>query len=213
MKLIYIYDALCGWCYGFTPVIQQLQQQYAGQISFDILSGGMKTGLNRSPAASMHAYILGAYKRVEEMTGIEFGTPFLNELLPREDYLLDSTPPGVALTVFKSFQPEHAIDFAHDIQVAFNYEGQSLNDDSTYLTLAARYGIDTALFAARMQEPDYLQATEAEFQQVQQWGITGFPAVIMANGEQLFLIARGYTPAAQLMATIDKIISETGDTK
>ncbi|ASZ11699.1 DsbA family protein [Chitinophaga pendula] len=205
MKLIYISDALCGWCYGFTPVIQQMQQQYAGQLSFEILSGGMNTGDNRRPAASMHGYIIKAYHRVEDMTGAKFGQPFLEQLLPREDYLLDSTPPALALTVFKSFLPEKAIDFAHEIQIAFNYEGQSLNDNDTYIKLIKQYDIDPAAFIQRLQNPQYLQETNLEFQQVAQWGITGFPAVILQKDDRFFLAARGYVPAEQLQTAIEQV--------
>ena len=39
--LIYCYDAYCGWCYGFSPVIQKLEVQYRNVIDFEVLSGGM----------------------------------------------------------------------------------------------------------------------------------------------------------------------------
>ncbi|HVE60446.1 MAG TPA: hypothetical protein VNA26_01410, partial [Chitinophagaceae bacterium] len=37
----YCYDALCGWCYGFSPVMKKIEQEYKDQVSFDVLSGGM----------------------------------------------------------------------------------------------------------------------------------------------------------------------------
>jgi protein-disulfide isomerase-like protein with CxxC motif len=37
-KIIYCYDAYCGWCYGFSPVIQQIWQTHKDQFDFETLS-------------------------------------------------------------------------------------------------------------------------------------------------------------------------------
>jgi putative protein-disulfide isomerase len=39
--LYYCYDAYCGWCYGFSPVIKKIAADYKEQLAFDVLSGGM----------------------------------------------------------------------------------------------------------------------------------------------------------------------------
>ena len=204
MKLIYIYDALCGWCYGFTPVIRQLQQQFGEEMEFEILSGGMLLSANHRPASAMYTYIQDAHKRVEEATGVAFGAAFLDGYLQTDD-IMDSEKPSIALTVFKQYQPENAISFAHDMQLALNYDGKSLNDDETYITLAEKYQLPAQEFLAKMKEDDNRYATHEEFNMVQQWGITGFPAVILDNGEQLFLIARGFTPLEKILEAIKEI--------
>lgn len=204
MKLIYVYDPICGWCYGFTPVIQQLQQQFGKEMEFEIVSGGMLLHANRRPASAMYTYIQDAHKRVEETTGVTFGPAFLDGYLQTDD-VMDSEKPGLALTIFKQYQPENAISFAHDMQAALNYEGKSLNDDETYKTLAEKYHLPAQEFLDKMKEDEQRYATHEEFNMVQQWGITGFPAVIIDNGEQLFLIARGYTPLERIQEAITEI--------
>jgi putative protein-disulfide isomerase len=204
MKLIYVYDALCGWCYGFTPVIQQLQQQFKDELEFEILSGGMLLNSNRRAASAMYTYLQEAHHRVEETTGVVFGTAFLNEYLQTDD-MMDSEKPGVALTVFKQYQPENAISFAHDMQLALNYHGQSLNTDTVYSQLAEKYNIPVQEFIEKINDKQNRNATYAEFNQVQQWGITAFPAAIVDTGEQLYLIARGYTPIEHVIEAITEI--------
>lgn len=204
MKLIYIYDAICGWCYGFTPVIQQLQTQFGAEMELEILSGGMMLSANHRPASAMYTYIQDAHKRVEATTGITFGAAFLDEYLQTDD-IMDSEKPGVALTVFKQYQPENAIGFAHDMQLALNYYGKSLNDDQTYTELLEKYKIPADEFLNKMQEDENKYATQQEFSMVQQWGITGFPAAILDNGEQLYLIARGFTPLERMLEAIKEI--------
>ncbi|HEY9257754.1 DsbA family protein [Chitinophaga sp.] len=207
MRFIYIYDPLCGWCYGFTPVIQQLQERDNGHMEFNILSGGMITGDNRQPFSSMATYIQREHTNVEAMTGVKFGQAFLEKLLPSEE-IMDSEKPSIALTVFKQYQPENAITFAHDMQVALNYNGQSLNNDSTYRTLIKKFSLPEDEFISRLHDEHYRYETNQEFQLIQNWGITGYPAAILDTGKQLYLCARGFTTLDKLEETIENILRE-----
>jgi len=40
VKLIYYFDALCGWCFGFSPVISQLEKEFEDRLNFEVISGG-----------------------------------------------------------------------------------------------------------------------------------------------------------------------------
>ncbi|QHS62845.1 DsbA family protein [Chitinophaga agri] len=206
MKLIYIYDALCGWCYGFTPVITSLREQLGPNVDFEILSGGMFLSANRRPAAAMYNYIKQAHTQVEATTGIKFGEPFLEEYLHTDD-IMDSEKPAIALTIFKQYLPEKALAFAHDMQLALNYDGKSLNEDATYRELITKYQLPVDEFLAKMKEDASRYDTVQEFNQVEQWGITGFPAAIFDDGKEYFLIAKGYTPLDKLQEVIKKIRS------
>lgn len=46
LTLLYIQDALCGWCYGMSPVMQQLYKEHQQDYNFVVLSGGMVRGSN-----------------------------------------------------------------------------------------------------------------------------------------------------------------------
>ena len=37
-KLTYFLDALCGWCYGFSPIITRIHREYKNEINFDVVS-------------------------------------------------------------------------------------------------------------------------------------------------------------------------------
>lgn len=204
MKLIYIYDALCGWCYGFTPVIEELLNHFSGEMETEVLSGGMFLSANRRPASAMQKYISEAHTQVEAITGVQFGKAFLEDYLHTDD-IMDSENPAVALTVFKQYLPSKALSFAHDMQLALNYEGRSLNDDDTYRHLLTKYQLSVDEFLDKMKDDSNRYDTVQEFNQVEQWGITGFPAAILDDGKEYFLIAKGYTPLEQLLEVISKI--------
>ncbi|MFD2570397.1 DsbA family protein [Spirosoma soli] len=201
-RIIYIYDALCGWCYGFSPVIRRLYTTYSGAFDFDVLSGGMMTGSRVRPIAEMRAYIEQASKVVEEHTGVSFGEAYHTQILEPGHYTSDSEKPGMAMTLFKAVLPERALEFATTIQNALYRDGVDLNQDTNYGSLVEPFDIDPDEFIAHLSDNAIKEQTWAEFNLVAQYGINGFPSVIVDNGDKLFLVARGYSSYDQLEANV-----------
>lgn len=193
-EIIYVYDAYCGWCYGFSNVIKALEEQYRDDFQFTLVSGGMIVGDRVGPLAAMAGYIREAHTRVEEMTGVKFGAAFLDGTLNDPDYISDSMVPSKAAAVFKSMDEGRAIAFAHAVQSAFYGAGKSLNEVATYVEIATAMGLDAATFEARMAEPQYEEQARAEFRLSHQLGVQGFPALIYQDDKHLAAIARGFQP-------------------
>src|SRR2546421_11743601 len=103
--LIYCYDAYCGWCYGFSPVIKKLAAQYKNDVDIEVLSGGMIINELVQPIEKLAGYIQGAYKNVEELTGIKFGEDFLWHInnSDESDWRMNSEKPAIALCELKEF--------------------------------------------------------------------------------------------------------------
>jgi putative protein-disulfide isomerase len=209
-KIIYIYDALCGWCYGFSPVMQQLHQKYSDKIAFEVLSGGMIMGLRAGAIGEVAPYIQKAYPDVERATGVTFGTGFLKNILAPGTALFSSEMPGVALTVLRQHKPEMVLAFAHALQHALYAEGTELSVLDNYRALATRFGLSADDFIAQMQLEENRYETLTEFQTVANWQVNGFPTVLVKphHDEQYYMIARGYTPFERLDAVIGKILPE-----
>ena len=203
-KIIYVYDALCGWCYGFSPFIREIRDEYADEFDFDIISGGMvldeREGLVQP---DMSAYILNAIPRVEEYTGIQFGESHKQQL--RDGTLFQSSvKPAVALTLFKTILPEKAFRFAADMQRSFFYEGHNLEDDSTYASILQAYAVDLPGFLTQLASDKYKYLAYREFEQVQQWGVTGFPALIGQKQGHYYWLSNGYQPYQQLKKLVEE---------
>src|ERR1700733_7550759 len=126
--IFYCYDAYCGWCYGFSPVMNKFADQYKDKFIFEVLSGGMITTETPKPIAVMAGYIKNAYKTVEDHTGIKFGSDFLWHINnpDKSDWFLNSEKSAIALCVFKEYFPDQQVAFAADLQYALNYEGRDL---------------------------------------------------------------------------------------
>lgn len=206
IKILYVYDPLCGWCYGFTPVMQLLQKKYYNRYDFEIISGGMVTGSREGAITHIAPYISQAYKRVEDMTGIKFGEKFLQELLWDAKYIMSSVKPSEALAAFKHFKPELAIDFAHDIQHAFYHDAKSLNVNSTYSELAAKYSIAISEFEKILSDNATKQLALQEFRIADSLKVQGFPAVFVIINNRATQISSGYTDISTLEKNLQRAL-------
>ena len=209
--LFYCYDAYCGWCYGFSPVIRRIASEYSSEFDFEVLSGGMIINEKKQPISIMADYISKAYKVVEERTGIEFGQDFLWHIFHPDlsDWFLDSQKAAIALCILKEFYPERQVEIARDLQYALNYEGRDLCDDEAYRHLLEKYSIQPEAFYAKLKSDAYKEKAHYEFALCKQLKVTGFPCVLVQTTETRFhLLARGYTDYATLQQRIEQLLKD-----
>ncbi len=211
-KIIYCYDAYCGWCYGFSGVMKQLAETYKDSLSFEVLSGGMMVSENPRSVSAIAPIVLNGYPRVEELTGVKFGEDFLWHVRNPElsDWFPNSEKPAVALCIFKEIYPDQQVAFASDLQYALNYEGRDLCDDEAYRHLLERYQINAEDFYQKLHSEEYKDKAHYEFALCKHLQVQGFPAVFFQTGEQKFYqIGSGYTPFATMQERIELVKKET----
>lgn len=206
--IIYVQDALCGWCYGMSPVMQQLYTEYRQDYDFLVLSGGMIRGGNVRPVSGMADYIRKASKHLEEATGVKQTQAYHEEILDKGTYITNSEPPAIALTILKEQFPEQQVPLAAAIQQQHFVHGKDLNEVEVYIPVVERFGADAAGFRKRFGDKAYARKAQQEFELVEKWGISGFPAVLFETGEKLYLVAQGYQPYSQLTAALARVQQE-----
>ncbi|MBC7914422.1 MAG: DsbA family protein [Pyrinomonadaceae bacterium] len=213
-KIIYVFDALCSWCYGFSPVIKTLFETYQDKFEFEVISGGMILGDRAGPIGEVASYINSSYKNIESTTGIKFGKAFLTHL-EKGAMRFSSEKPAIALSVFKSFQPERAVVFAHDLQQSIYFDGKDPNHNELYRYLAVNFGIDPDEFEKKLMFEEYHNAAYYDFALAKQLQVESYPAVLLQESESKFyLLAKGYTDFETLGLRITNILEEiTSKTK
>lgn len=168
-------------------------------------------GEGKMPIEKIGPYIQGAYKRVEELTGIQFGEDFLWHINnpDKSDWVMNSEKPAIALCIFKELYPEQQIEFAADLQFALNYEGRDLDDDEAYRHLLEKYAIDETDFYSKLKTEAYKEKAYYEFTLCKQLQITGYPAVLLQlNESKFYLLAKGYTDNETMDNTIQSVLKE-----
>ncbi|MBS1742705.1 MAG: DsbA family protein [Bacteroidetes bacterium] len=212
--LIYCYDAWCGWCYGFSPVIRKLAETFADKMDTEVLSGGMILPEKPVPIKASAGFISNAYKTVEEHTGIQFGPDYLWHIFnPEEsDWYPNSEKPAIAMCIFKEYYPARSIEFAADLQYALHFEGRDLTDDEAYRHLLEKYSIQPEVFYEKLHSKAYEEAAHYEFSLVRQLKVDAFPVVLIQTGElKFYMIAKGYTDYETLKQRTENVLLELGN--
>ena len=210
-NLIYCYDAYCGWCYGFSEVMKKIYSKYKNTFDFEVLSGGMILPEEPVSISATAKDIEGAYKRVEEITGIKFGEDYLWHIKHPDvsDWFPNSEKPAIALCVFKDYYPDKQVSFASDLQYALHFEGRDLTDDEAYRLLLDKYNIPAEEFYEKLEDEEYKERAHYEFALCKQLNVTGFPAVfIQLTDTKFYLIAEGYTDFETLSLRIENVLKE-----
>ncbi len=209
--IIYCYDAYCGWCYGFSPIMRSVVPLYAGRLQFEVLSGGMILPESPQPISTTAEYIKGAYKEVETLTGIKFGEDYLWHIFNagESDWFPNSEKPAVAMCIFKEIYPDLQVSFAADLQYALHYEGRDLCDNEAYRHLLEKYAIPAAPFYEKLASEEYKEKARYEFALCRQLQVTGYPTVLLQVSEsKFFLLARGFTDESTLVQRIEAALAD-----
>ena len=214
MTLIYCYDAWCGWCYGFSEVMKQINSLYRNNFGIEVISGGMILPEQPVHIGATAAYIDSIYQNVESVTGVRFGSDYLWHIKnpQQSDWYPNSEKPAIALCIFKEYYPDQQVSFASDLQYALHYEGRDLTDDEAYRNLLEKYNIQAEDFYGMLHEEEYKEKAHYEFALCKQLQVTGFPAVLMQLSESKFyLLARGYTDYESLNQRIKNCLEENSN--
>ncbi|HEX8425189.1 DsbA family protein [Hymenobacter sp.] len=206
-ELLYIFDPLCGWCYGMSPIIQRVQQEFADEVDVSVLCGGMVTGERVEPIGEAWSYISGALQQVETVTGVEFGAAF-RALGEEGSYVQDSEPPSWAINAFRQLNQAQIVRFAHAVQYAHFHDGADLNEPSTYVPLAIAHGVDGTELLRRLTLPETATATRQEFAAVAKIGVQGFPTVVLRVGSQGYVLTRGYQPYEAFAESVRQALAQ-----
>jgi putative protein-disulfide isomerase len=207
----YCYDAYCGWCYGFRPVINTLANDYADILDIEVLSGGMIIPEKPTHLRVTAGYIQKAYKTVEEHTGVKFGKDYLWHIFnPGEsDWFPSSEKAAIALCILKEYRPQMQVQFASDLQYSLHEEGRDLTDNEAYRHLLPKYDLQEEDFYTKLKSVEYKEKAYYEFALVKQLQVTGYPTVLLQTSDtKFYLLARGYTNYASLQQSFESVLNQ-----
>src|SRR5450830_1063741 len=133
--LHYIYDPLCGWCYGAAPLAA------AARDVMPVIGhgGGMMTGANRKQVnPTLRNYVMPHDHRIAGLTGQAFGDDYFNGLLLDETAVFDSAPPIRAILAAEEIAEDGGgLDMLSRLQVAHYVEGKRIGEEELQRHIAA----------------------------------------------------------------------------
>jgi putative protein-disulfide isomerase len=186
--LWYIADPMCSWCWGFSPVIERIRQEYSDRLRMELLLGGLRAGTKTPLPLQQRAEILHHWHAVQRATG----QPFSFEGAMPEGFIYDTEPASRAVVTASRISPEAVFPFFKTIQSAFYVDQQDVTRQEILEQLAVVAGLDAWLFSQVFESEAVKELTLAHFQKVRQWGVHGFPAVVGQEDMDYTVLTRGY---------------------
>jgi putative protein-disulfide isomerase len=203
--LIYFADPMCSWCYGFSPVIDQIRQAYGRALPIRVVMGGLRPGTDIPMTAKAKAEIVGHWNHVHEATGL----PFDAAVLERQGFVYDTDPAARAVVVVRRESEELAVRYLAAAQRAFYAENRDVTSADVLADLAADFGLDREAFLAAWTSEEAKQETWRDYAISHRAGVTGFPTLVGGpNAEGVYgVVTRGFAPAEQVLAVLRDWIS------
>ncbi len=204
--LIYIADPMCSWCWGFSPVLEQIRHQYEDRVTFQLMLGGLRPGNTERFDESRRAYILQHWHAVHERTG----QPFNFEFQMEPTFTYDTEPPSRAILVTRQLAPSKEFVFMKHVQESFYVQNADVTQLEVLEGLAVNLGLDGVQFRQRFQDPRTKQVVWREFDQARQLGVNGFPTLLIRQGENVSTLMHGYQSFEELIPIIDQHLQHLG---
>lgn len=201
MKLVFVGDPMCSWCYGFGKELSTLVERHP-ELSLEILVGGVRAGATDLLDDAGKQFRLSHWARVEENSGLPFNRKALME---RTNFVYDTEPVCRAVVTARRLAPEaDLLAVFRALQHAFYADGLDTTDGVVLSQVAVDalqkvgHQIPMETFHSEFLNPATVAATRAEFTQARAMGINSFPALLLESDGRLFEVSPGYAHADQL---------------
>jgi putative protein-disulfide isomerase len=194
-RLTYVFDAYCGWCYGFAETFRAFVDSHAWEVEVEVVPGGLFTGARRAPIRQI-TQVARANDAIASLTGAQFG-PGYRALVAEGSFVMDSHEAARGLLALQSCAPGYDVEIASRMQSAFFVDGKSLSMPETYADIAASLEVspsDVRAALARTGE----DLVERAFARAMAFGVVGFPSVFVETSAGPTPIVMGRATRAEL---------------
>ena len=206
MRLIYIADPMCSWCYGFAKPLDELIKSpgAAAPLSVALVMGGLRPGTTDAITPAAAEQIFEHWRHVHEASGQPFAEAPATAL-HRPGFVYDTEPACRATVAIRSHWPTLVWRFFKALQAAFYAEARDVSQPEVLADIAGSLGIARPEFATAFSSEAMRQATQTDFEQVQAWGVRGFPSLLAEHDGALHMVSHGYVAIDALRERLARV--------
>ena len=142
IPVTYLFDPLCGWCYGAAPMLQRLRA--VPGLAVELAPTGLFSGGNRVMDANFAAYAWSNDQRIAKLSGQAFTLAYREKVLGAVGASFDSGPATRALTAVWLEQPAMEAEALRAIQSARYVEGRDVMARAVLVDILEGIGLGAA---------------------------------------------------------------------
>ena len=207
-SLIYVVDPMCSWCWGFSPVFEEIVRRYQVQVNVQILLGGLRPGNKKPFDAEKRDYVLHHWHAVHERTGQPFNFTFHMS----SDFTYDTEPPSRAVRVVRQLAPDKERAYLKAVQEAFYVQNRDVTREQVLSEIAEGRGLEQPVFLELFRNPVTKKDTWEEFAQARDWGVDGFPTLLGRHATDYAILMHGYQTLDKLAPILDRWLARGHET-
>jgi putative protein-disulfide isomerase len=185
MRITYLFDPLCGWCYGASPALERLSS--LDDVTIELAPTGLFAGDHARPMdAQFAAFAWQNDQRIQRLTGQVFSEAYRANVLNRAGGLFDSAPATLAVVAVGRTDPDGQIAALRAVQCARYVDGRNNSDIAVVADVLSDAGFAEA--ARQVRHPDeallaaYRQSVAAARADMARFGANGVPALVVGEG-------------------------------
>jgi putative protein-disulfide isomerase len=201
--LYYAHDPMCSWCWGFAPVLRDLEAGLPDGVLMRRLLGGLAPDTDQVMAEEMQERIRSTWRRIQEtVPGTVFNFDFWTRCVPRR-----STRASCRAVIAARVQgAEYDKQMTTAIQRAYYTQARNPSDAATLVELAQELALEAARFVADLDSAATRAQLEDEMRQCEALRIYSFPALVLAAGDSEWHIPVDYRDSAPMLELVHDLL-------
>lgn len=205
LEIIYVGDPMCSWCWGIAPSLKELKEHYkAENISFRIVAGGLRPGGGDTWDNDFKEFLKHHWEEVHERSGQPFGY----KLFKKDNFNYDTEPSCRAVVTAAEFKGIDPLSFFEAVQHKFYVENEDPNEVGFYESICKKFEIDFQLFKSLFLSEGMKIKTNKEFVMNREWGVRGYPCVLLKKDTTLHPVTYGYATFEEMKKEVENIRSK-----
>jgi putative protein-disulfide isomerase len=208
MKLIFVGDPMCSWCYGFGREMKTIVEAMP-DLDVQVVLGGLAAGSTQVLDDAGKQFRLTHWARVEQLSGAQFNR---EALLARKDFVYDTEPVCRAVVTARLIEPSvNLLNVFGAFQRAFYVDGADTTDGQVLAEIGASalkdagFDVDARRFFDVWASDEAKQAARADFTRTRQLRVSGFPSLFVEREGKIVQLTSGYAPAAEVVQMLGRV--------
>ena len=197
--LWYFADPMCAWCWGFSPVVEAIREQYRDRLKIALMLGGLRPGGSAAMSQNECDQILHRWHEVQALSGQTFSF----EGAPSAGFVYDTEPASRAIISVGALDAAATFPYFKAVQHAF-YVGQyDVTQAEVLADLAQDHGIARDAFLTHFNSEPMRKKTHQHFVHSRQAEVRGFPTLVAQNLEGHVVLRDGYCTLDEFQSVLD----------
>ncbi|MBY5349628.1 DsbA family protein [Rhizobium leguminosarum] len=187
MHLTYLYDPLCGWCYGAAPALDKMAK--LDNLTVELAPSGLFAGEGARPLDERFAaYAWHNDQRINRLTGQVFSQLYRDQVLAGAASMFDSAPATLGIIAVGLRQRGKEREALKAVQIARYVDGRNTSEIAVVADVLDQAGFADS--AARVRAPDgalleiYRNRIGKSRQLMAAFRMDGVPTLSVSDGDK-----------------------------